>query len=346
MLKHLSQLLNRFTTREARDETVSAVATLVEAAPFDPLRVDKRSLIALNREASRLSLSALKVRAQQSGQYLSSFRGRGMEFDEVRPYQPGDDVRTLDWRVMARSGKPHTKLFREERERTVLLWVDFRSAMFFATRGAFKSVVAARAAALLGWAAVQHGDRVGGLIFSEQQHQELRPQGGKHAALHLIQRLVEQEQANPVWSQSSEPSQHDSDSARSASLQSLLRLRRVARPGSLVVLLSDFRDLDQRSELHLSQLARHNDVVMFFIYDPLEAELPPAGLYRVADGEQTMTLDSVSSSARERYRHRFIERRDELQAICRRHGICFIPCSTTQSLYQQLRDGLGLRRAA
>jgi len=351
VLKRLSQLLTQSMSRNGQAGAVlssSASTRPADDLPFDPVRIDKKPLIALHRQAAQLKLSALKVRAMQSGQYLSSFRGRGMEFDEVRPYQPGDDVRTLDWRVMARSGKPHTKLFREERERAVLLWVDSRASMFFATRGAFKSVIAARTAALLAWAAVQHGDRIGGLLFAEQQHEELRPQSGKRAVLHLIQRLVEQQQR--LWSQPVAQRQHqgskvsDTVSTRSA-LQSLLRLRRVARPGSLVFLLSDFRDLDERSELHLSQLSRHNDVVMFFIYDQLESMLPAAGLYRVGDERQTVILDSANVAAREQYRKKFMARRDALQALCRRHGICFIECATTESPLQRLRDGLGLRGA-
>jgi len=343
VLKRLSQLFARGVSQDnaAGEAGASSASPAAIAASFDPVRLDKESLIGLHREAAGLSLHALKVRAAQSGQYLSSFRGRGMEFDEVRPYQAGDDVRTLDWRVMARTGKPHTKLFREERERAVLLWVDSRRSMFFATRGAFKSVVAARAAALLGWAAVAQGDRIGGLIFSEQQHEELRPQGSKHAVLHLIQRMVKQEQL--AWQQAKVAPQHNREVASDAAVQSLLRLRRVARPGSLVVLLSDFRDAEERSEQHLAQLARHNDVVMFFIYDELEATLPPAGLYRVGDGEQAVTLDTTASATREAYQQQFIERRDALQALCRRHGICFIACSTTQPLAQRLREGLGMR---
>ena len=344
MLKRLSHLFGRTASQsDVAGEAAASSASSADDAPFDPVRLDKKSLIGLHRQAASLSLSALKVRAAQSGQYLSSFRGRGMEFDEVRPYQAGDDVRTLDWRVMARTGKPHTKLFREERERAVLLWVDSRSSMFFATRGAFKSVVAARAAALLGWAAVTQGDRIGGLIFSEQQHEELRPQGSKHAVLHLIQRLVKQEQLAWVQAQDRSQNSNSNSDASDAAVQSLLRLRRVTRPGSLVVLLSDFRDVDERSELHLSQLARHNDVVMFFIYDELESMLPPAGLYRVGNGNETVTLDTTTAAARDAYHQRFIERRDGLQALCRRHGICFIPCSTTQPLAQRLREGLGLR---
>ncbi len=141
----------------------------------DPVRVSTASLIRLIGPASTLSLKVRFIRAQQSGAYLSAFKGRGMEFEEARPYQPGDDIRNLDWRVTARTGKPHTKLFREERERPILLWVDYRNTMFFATKGVYKSVIAARAAALLAWSAHHHGDRVGGIIFSEQIHHELKP---------------------------------------------------------------------------------------------------------------------------------------------------------------------------
>jgi len=348
VFNRLLQLLGRNVPRgEGRVGTATATDSIVPATDvtsFNPVRLDKKSLIRLHLQATNLPLAALKVRAAQSGQYLSSFRGRGMEFDEVRPYQAGDDVRTLDWRVMARTGKPHTKLFREERERAVLLWVDSRASMLFATRGVFKSVIAAHAAALLGWAAVKQGDRIGGLIFSEQQHVELRPQGGKHAVLHLIQCMVAQEKE--VWEQAQVAPQREGNAAGEAALQSLLRLRRVARPGSLVVLLSDFRDVDQRCERHLAQLARHNDVVMFFIYDALESTLPPAGLYRVGDGRQTRVLDTAAAATRDAYHQRFIVRRDSLQRMCRRHGICFIPCLTTQPFAERLRDGLGLRGAA
>jgi uncharacterized protein (DUF58 family) len=124
--------------------------------------VSLKSLIALHRPAESLPLKPGRIRALAGGDYRAPFKGRGMEFDEVRGYMQGDDVRTLDWRVTARTGRPHTKLFREERERPVLLCMDMRNAMFFATRGAFKAVRAVQAAALLGWSAVHQGERLGG----------------------------------------------------------------------------------------------------------------------------------------------------------------------------------------
>jgi len=156
----------------------------------DRVRVNRQSLIALRKAGAALPLKAVKTLGRMTGNYLSRFKGRGMEFDESRPYQPGDDARNLDWKVTARTGKPFTKLFREERERSVLLWVDYRAPMHFATRGLFKSVLAARTAALLAWGAIHHSDRLGGLIFSESGHLEVRPQQGKHAVLNFIRQLV------------------------------------------------------------------------------------------------------------------------------------------------------------
>ena len=302
-----------------------------------PVLVGKSALISLHRQAESLSLKVVKIRSQQGGHYLSPFKGRGMEFDEVRPYQPGDDVRTLDWRVTARTGKPHTKLFREERERSVLIWVDYRAPMFFATRGCFKSVMAARAAALLSWSAIHHGDRLGGLIFSEAQHEEIRPQQGKRGVLHFIQSLV----THTAWERRSQ----DMADREEVALQSLIRLRRVARSGSLVFLISDFRSMGVQAESHLAKLARHSDVVMLFIHDPLEQRLPPAGLYRVSDGlSRETTLDTGDPGRRKAYQEKFDLRQAKLQRLCRRYGIYYMACATSDNLLKTLQNGLGLGR--
>ena len=126
------------------ETTASPAGSSRATAEESPVRVTQAELIRLAAPARLLSLDAMRARARRGGQYLSHFKGRGMEFDEARPYQDGDDPRNIDWRVTARTGKPFTKLFREERERPVLLWLDLRAAMHFATRGSFKSVLAAR----------------------------------------------------------------------------------------------------------------------------------------------------------------------------------------------------------
>ena len=157
--------------------------------PPSPVQVTLADLVRLRPAGESLRLTAPRIRVATEGGHVSPYKGRGVEFDESRPYQPGDDLRTIDWRVTARTGKPHTKVFREERNRPVFVWLDLRRPMLFATRGAFKGVRAAEAAALVAWSAVANGDRLGGLVFSETEHHELRPALGSRAALRLLQTI-------------------------------------------------------------------------------------------------------------------------------------------------------------
>lgn len=297
--------------------------------------LNARTLAGLKKNADKLPLKAIKILNPMSGNYLSRFKGRGMEFDEARPYQPGDDVRNIDWRVTARSGRAHTKLFREERERAVLFWVDFRSSMQFGTRNRFKSVQASHAAAMLAWATRRQGNRLGGLIFSEQGHHEIRPRSGDSGVLHLIGLLAD-------WSR--RRSQADSPQQRGESIRSAVsRLRRVTRPGSLLFLISDFRDLDSRSEIHLSTLAQHNDVVLIYLYDALETDLPAPGHYRMRNGEQELTLDTGNRQRRLEYAAHFRHHRDYLQRLCRSNRMHLLSCATDEDVEAVLRNGLGGR---
>ena len=142
------------------------------------------------RTPARSTWRARLARARLAGDHLSRFRGRGMDYRESRAYQPGDDVRSMDWRITARTGVPHVKLYQEERERPVVLFLDLNPGMFFGSRGMLKSVAAARAAALVAWAAAERGDRVGAMLF-DGGHCDLPPRGGRHGVLRLIRELVE-----------------------------------------------------------------------------------------------------------------------------------------------------------
>lgn len=302
------------------------------------VRVSLASLLAMHRGAETLSLRPRRVRALSSGGYLSPFKGRGMEFDEVRPYAQGDDVRSIDWRVTARSGRPHTKLFREERERPVLLWVDLRATMMFATRGAYKAVRAAQAAALLGWNTLHRGDRLGALLFDEQTHIELRPRRGQQALVHMLRQLS----SHPAWTRTR--SQSDTQGAASGLDQALMRLRRVTQPGSELILFSDFNGLNGQGSAHLAQLARHNELLLIDIHDPLEAELPPPGRYRLSDGRRFLGLETADKALRSRYRESFETRQTELQQLCRRNGIARLTLSSADDPLAALQQSLGGRR--
>ena len=296
------------------------------------VRIGLPSLIALRHGAESLPLKAGRILAPGSGNYRSPFKGRGMEFDEVRPYMQGDDARTLDWRVTARTGRPHTKLFREERERAVLVWIDLRNPMFFATQGAFKAVRAAQAAALLGWSAVYQGDRIGGLVFSDTAHIELRPKRGKAALLHLLSQIA----THPSWQQRAPANTGNSLT------QALARLRHVAQPGSLICLLSDFSGLDEQGLAHLGQLARHSNVLFGAINDPLDADLPPPGTYRVGDGVKILSVMTADKQLRERYRQRFAAQQAALQQLCSRHRMNWLPLLTADDPLRALQRGLGV----
>jgi uncharacterized protein (DUF58 family) len=298
----------------------------------DVVRVRQSTLIGLHREAKNIPLFSNSIGAQMAGSYLSSFRGRGMEFHESRPYQAGDDIRAIDWRVTARSGRTHTKVYREERERPVLLWVDLCCSMFFGTRSCFKSVLGSKLASLLAWSSVQHGDRLGGLIFSEQEHFEFRPRSGRAATLHFIRKLT----SHSAWDQRNRVPDNGE-----AGLLALNRLRQVAHPGSLVVLISDFRFLEDSWRVHLSKLSRHNDVVLLFTHDPLEQTLPPAGYYRLTDGHTEIGIDSSDEAGRQQYQRRFAAHYQMLEQLSRQLHLHFIDASTTSDLLEVLISGFG-----
>jgi len=270
-----------------------------------------------------------------AGGHLSAFRGRGMEYHESRPYQPGDDIRSIDWRVTARSGQTHTKVYREERERPVLLWLDLSRSMFFGTRVCFKSVLASKLAALLAWSSVLHGDRVGYLVFSEQQHIEFRPTRGKRAVLQFIQQLA----AHPAWEM-----EDSGVGEQQPGLHALMRLRQVTRPGSLLVLLSDFRFLNGDCRGQLAELARHNDVVMIHTYDPLEQVLPPPGRYRITDGASSVAIDTANPEVRAQYQQRYAEQQQELKQLCNDLGLFQLDIATDGDMIAELRSGLGMRK--
>ncbi len=285
--------------------------------------VTLKTLVDLAKPALALNLRQASIRSAQGGGYVSPFKGRGMEFDEARLYQPGDDIRSIDWRVTARTGKAHTKLFREERERPVFIAVDNRPTMHFATRGVFKSVLAAKLAGLLAWTAQQHGDRIGGQIFSEHECRELKPQNGKHAVLRFFNALVRPEQLTE----------------NSFTLEHVLaRLTQHARPGSRVYIISDFRGFNDKAEKHLARLAQHCDVILIMIHDALEKALPETGRYRFTDGARDVLIDSADRRRLSNYQQRFALHQQHLQTLAKKMGLALIQCSTSDDPIECLRN--------
>ena len=264
----------------------------------------------------KISTRSLSKEATLGGTYLTKKKGRGMEFAEARPYQLGDDVRYIDWRVTARSGRTHTKLFREERERPVILVIDQSIPMSFGSRNKLKSVQSAHIASLLGWHALLRGDRVGGVLFSEKIHREFIPRADKRNYLGFLSNIMTEH--NLVVDRMNEGGWNFNSKTLFSDV--LLRVRRLAQPGSLIHILSDFSGFNTECRKQLFQISKHNDVKSYLIYDPLEKEIKKSGLYAMSDGNKTGLVNTVKSDLRKKYKDIFEKHLDEIKSefrLCR-----------------------------
>jgi uncharacterized protein (DUF58 family) len=296
-------------------------------------------LLALRGVARGWSLHAqIPARAALLGAHRSSVRGRGLEFQEVRPYVAGDDPRSIDWRVTARRGRPHTKLFQEERERPVWLLVDLHAGLFFGTRRQLKSTVALRAAALFAWAASMGGDRVGAVIAgasrskAHAQPRVLPPRAREAGVLPILEALIELQPTAP-------------GAPPSGSLQSaLLSLAPLLHPGSLVLALSDFASLDPQTEVLWSKLAAHSECRLFWLTDSLEEHGLPNGFYRGGLPDQLRIIDG--GKARATWLAAWREREARLDALARRHRMPVMRLDTAASTEDILRPVLRGPKAA
>ena len=250
--------------------------------------VDVDDLIAVRGQLAGIPLAAMRRRASyRSGARDTRVRGRGMEYEESRAYVPGDDVRTMDWRVMARTGDAHTKIFAEEKERRFLLAVDLSPSMYFGTRLGFKSWAAAQAAAHAGWLASFSGDRIGGMVVAPGFHREVRPGKTRSGLLGVFHHLAE---ASRVTADAGQGGNR---------LNFLLReLHRVVKPGAIIALFSDFIGLDDESMDRLSALVKHNDISAYWIHDETEIAAWPQGHYPVYFQQHRIALD-LDGSARD-----------------------------------------------
>lgn len=262
-------------------------------------------LIGLRHTARRLALPRNQTATNpMTGQLRSKHQGRGMDFSEVRLYQAGDDIRSIDWKVTARTSKTHTKVFQEERERPVLILLDQGPSLYFGSQVRFKSVAAIRLAALLGWAALDQGDRVGGIVFNDQTHLETRPRRSRKSLLRLIHDSLSFNQSLGKTTHNSQQNQF-SDMIQAA--------QRTSRHGSLIFIISDFSNFDADIETRLKQLGRHNDLYGIQIIDPLDRELPAPGRYSITDGAGIQEIDTRSRQARSRHAAEFETRKRQVQ---------------------------------
>ena len=301
----------------------------------NPAIADSNELIRLRYAAKELTnFPKLQARQMLAGGHRSQFRGRGMDFDQVRLYQPGDDIRSIDWRVTARTQVPHTKVFIEERERPILIISDLRSSMFFGSQR-LKSVVACEVSAALAWAGLGINDRVGGVIFGALDQLDIKPKRSHHSALQLIRGLQKFSEAllNP-----------QQDKLDLATM--LEESRRLALPGSTVFIVSDFHDLNSHCEPHLFSLAKHCNINFCQVTDKLERQLPEPAHYPVTNGERQLVLDTSDINLRESFVHQFTERENLMQKLCEQLAAGLLTFDTADPVMQLLAKAYGKRRSA
>lgn len=284
-------------------------------------------LIALQR-FSQINYYRSQKQTAAPGHHLSKFRGRGMSFAEVRNYQAGDEIRHMEWRVTARTGRPHIKLYQEERERPVMVLTDFNASMYFGTRHAFKSVVAAHLSAHIAWTAVKQGDRVGGLLFAADSHREFTPRARDVGILPFLSGLSQYTHAFPK--------QYPSVSQSLS--QALMRLRYVAKPGSILVVVSDFYNLDEESEKHLSRLRNHNEILAYHICDPLELAPPKPQHYAITDGEHIRLLNTRLAHISKVYQSYTEQKLTHLKATLTRLNIDYVQVTAASDLPSLVRQ--------
>lgn len=258
-----------------------------------------------------------RVSTHMWGANRSIFHGRGMEYAESRAYQPGDDIRTIDWRLTARSNEVHTKLFHEERERPVYLLLDLRQMMQFGTKVRFKSHLAVEIAAMLAWVALDGGDRIGGFILTQNGMAEFPAARTRNAMLAFLHAA-------------SEATRIDQPAGAEVALYTALRkLRHVCRPGTLAFVISDFADHDAHVETELRRLSHRAHVTMISVHDPLDAQLPPRG-GRLSDGSAVLAISRMSGAEIDRHARAFADRHAALRALAHKAGMVWHTITTSQ----------------
>jgi uncharacterized protein (DUF58 family) len=329
MLKRVSDFLSSGKVSNAPTQIDSAeVFNTGCTGPYCSLT----QLMALRWSIRNLNLpKAKRASRPQSGLHHSRFRGRGMEFSEVRMYQPGDDVRSIDWRVTARRQKPHTKLFNEERERPLFVVCDQSQSQFFGSHITFKSVRAAETAALFAWAALAHNDRVGGIVFSEKGHQEVKPSRNRKSIMRLLNSISEFNQALNITQPITESIAKTKTKSSFHLNDALVETIRLAKPGTLLIIISDFRHVTEDTEKLLTKLAKHNELLMLRTSDPIEQQLPPPGFYPVSNGEETLVIDSQSIEARQNYARWAEQQEEKLSSLCIRLKAPYLDISTQEA---------------
>lgn len=305
-----------------------------ETASMPGVYVSLDDLLALEHRGAGVSFRPRQpVHSLLSGRFASRMRGRGLNFEEIRDYRAGDDVRSIDWKVTARLQHPHVRVFNEERDRQALLVVDQRMSMFFGSRRSMKSVAAAEAAAIGAWRVLGAGDRVGAIVFNDRELVEFRPRRSRSTVLQILAAIVAHNRALGV-SKGISP-------APSMLNNALRQAQRRALHDATVIIISDFDGADDETHKIIGAIARHNDVVALLVHDPLQSDLPAAASMTVTDGELQIHLEVGRESVRKSISQVSQDRLKSVFAWTQELRVPVLPLSSAEDVAQQIRRLLG-----
>lgn len=322
-----------------RDDAARARAGLSQAAvpapEADPrIHVDLAHLRGLEGQARKLRfLPRQPAHSVLNGRHASRLRGRGLNFEELRGYLPGDDVRTIDWKVTARTGEPHVRVYTEERDRPALIVVDQRMSMFFGSKLNMKSVTAAETAAIAAFAILDQGDRVGGIIFGDEMVAEIRPLRSRRTLDALTTAIAD---ANALLAADTPPVEPMGLN------RPLEAAQRLAGSNHLILVISDFDGIDERTETLLGSMVQHNDVILGLVTDPMEHDIDDNLQLVVSDGQLQAEIDTRSGRVLKSLSEFVSGRVAEIVALEKKLGVPVLPLSAGEATLPQIRRLLGL----
>jgi len=310
---------------------------VVGNADNEDIYTSLHALVRLRYTAQGFSYLPMQpVRSLLSGRKRSRLRGRGLDFDELRHYRPGDDIRTMDWRVTNRTKKPHVRVYTEERDRPVIVVVDQRLPMFFGSQQKMKSVVAAEVAAITAWRVLAVGDRIGAVLFNDQRTLEVRPTRSERKVMGWLGDLADMNNDLSV-----SPGRESNPHALADALQTL---ERTISHDYLVVLISDFYGWDEQTLRVIRSISQHNDIICSLVFDPLERDISRASNLVVSDGRYQLEIDPRRQGLGEKFEASFESSIAHVQGELKRHQIPVLPVDTATSVSDQLREKLGGQR--
>jgi len=292
-------------------------------------------LVALKYDIRGFSfLPKQPVQSRLTGKHRSRLRGRGLDFEEVRYYAFGDDIRAIDWKVTARTRKPHTKVYTEERERPVFLVVDQSSSMFFGSQQYMKSVIAAEAAALSAWKVLAVGDRIGGVVFNDESWEEVKPRRNQKAVLHFLRLIAEKNNQLRTAAVS--------DQNPEMLNEMLDKTARYVTHDFLVIILSDFSYANAQTIKFIKKITRHNDVIAGIVKDELEYRLTDNMI--IGAGNAQINLREVSSEIKQKYVQNRKAELEKFKATLLNYRATPLEFNTRETVLTQIRRMLGGKR--